>query len=54
MPLDLRVSSSLPADDLECDRCGQAVRPETTTTRVEGNEASEPLVLCRDCECGAD
>lgn len=54
MPLDLRISSSLPVDDLECDRCGQAVRPELATTHVEGNEASVPVVLCRDCECGAD
>jgi hypothetical protein len=40
---------------LECDWCGRAVRRETAFERVQGGgDDAEVVVLCRECELGAD
>jgi hypothetical protein len=45
------IQTRLDADTaLECDRCGRAVRRQTGA----GEDDCDDVVLCRECEFGAD
>jgi hypothetical protein len=40
---------------LECDFCGRAVRREAAYERVHrGDDGVEVVILCSECELGAD